>query len=42
MYSTAALKQLLNDIHFTNQLKAEGLNDIPKQLSDSLGRGEET
>jgi len=37
MFSTAALNQLLNDIHFTNQLKAEGLNDIPKQLSDLLG-----
>ena len=36
MYSTAALNQLLNDIHFSNQLKAEGLNDIPKQLSDLL------
>ncbi len=37
MLSTAALNQLLNDVHFTNQLKAEGLNDIPKQLSDLLG-----
>jgi ParB family transcriptional regulator, chromosome partitioning protein len=37
MFSTAALNQLLNDIHFTNQLKAEGLNDLPKQLSDMLG-----
>lgn len=39
MFSTAALNQLLKDIHFTNQLKAEGLNDIPKQLSDLLGMG---
>lgn len=37
MLSTAALNQLLNDVHFSNQLKAEGLNDIPKQLSDLLG-----
>jgi ParB family chromosome partitioning protein len=37
MLSTAALNQLLNDIHFSNQLRAEGLNDIPKQLSDLLG-----
>lgn len=36
MLSTAALNQLLNDIHFTNQLKAEGLSDIPKQLSELL------
>lgn len=36
MFSVAALNQLLSDIHFTNQLKAEGLNDIPKQLSDLL------
>ena len=37
MFSTAALNKLLNDIHFSNQLKAEGLNDIPQQLSDLLG-----
>ena len=40
MFSTAALNQLLSDIHFSNQLKAEGLNDFPKQLSDMLGGGE--
>lgn len=39
MFSTAALNQLLKDIHFSNQLKAEGLNDIPKQLSELLGMG---
>jgi len=39
IFSTAALNQLLKDIHFSNQLKAEGLNDIPKQLSDLLGIG---
>ncbi len=39
MFSTAALNQLFNDVHFSNQLKAEGLNDIPKQLSDVLGGG---
>ena len=36
MFSVAALNQLLGDIHFSNQLKAEGLGDIPKQLSDLL------
>ncbi|KAB2891386.1 MAG: ParB/RepB/Spo0J family partition protein [Desulfobulbaceae bacterium] len=37
MFSTAALGNLLKDIHFSNQLKAEGLSDIPQQLSDLLG-----
>jgi ParB family transcriptional regulator, chromosome partitioning protein len=41
MFSTAALNQLLKDIHFCNQLKAEGLNDIPQQLSDLLRIGGE-
>lgn len=41
MLSSAALNQLLNDIHFTNQLKAEGLSNIPKQLSDLLSSGGE-
>lgn len=36
LFSTAALNNLLRDIHFSNQLKAEGLNDIPKQLADLL------
>lgn len=35
-FATEALAQLLNDINFTNQLKAEGLFDMPKQLSDLL------
>jgi ParB family transcriptional regulator, chromosome partitioning protein len=35
-YVTAALNKLLRDEHFSNQLKVEGLNDIPKQLSDLL------
>jgi ParB family chromosome partitioning protein len=35
-FSAAALNDLLRDEHFTNQLKAEGLNDIPKRLSDFL------
>ncbi|MEG6507265.1 plasmid partitioning protein RepB C-terminal domain-containing protein [Nitratidesulfovibrio sp. 1201_IL3209] len=36
-YSTAALNKLLRDEHFTNQLKAEGVNDIPRQLAELLG-----
>lgn len=35
-YATAALNKLLKDEHFSNQLKAEGLNDIPKQLVNLL------
>ena len=35
-FAAAALNDLLRDEHFTNQLKAEGLNDIPKRLSDFL------
>lgn len=36
IYTTAALNRLLENEHFSNQLKAEGLNDIPKQLVDML------
>lgn len=39
LFSTAALNNLLKDIHFSNQLKAEGLNNIPKQLADLLDGG---
>jgi len=35
-YATAALNVLLSDEHFSNQLKAEDLNNIPKQLVDLL------
>ena len=35
-YATAALNKLLRDEHFTNQLKAEGMNDVPQQLSNML------
>jgi len=35
-FSAAALNELLHDEHFTNQLKAEGLNDVPKRLADLL------
>jgi ParB family transcriptional regulator, chromosome partitioning protein len=35
-YATAALNKLLKDEHFSNQLKAESLNDIPKQLVNLL------
>lgn len=35
-YAAAALNKILKDEHFSNQLKAEGLNDIPKRLADQL------
>jgi ParB family chromosome partitioning protein len=35
-FSAAALNSLLRDEHFTNQLKAEGINDIPQRLADFL------
>jgi len=34
----AALNQLIHDIHFSNQLKAEGLNDIPQRIDEFLKR----
>ena len=37
-YTTMALRQLLNDVHFTNQLKAVGLNEIPQHVTDLLKR----
>jgi ParB family chromosome partitioning protein len=35
-YTSTALRQLLNDVHFTNQLKAVGLNEIPQHVTDIL------
>lgn len=35
-YTSAALRQLLHDVHFTNQLKAVGLHDIPQQVANLL------
>ena len=35
-YTSAALNKVLHDEHFTNQLKAEGMNDIPRQLAEKL------
>ena len=36
--AAVALRQLLNDVHFTNQLKAVGMNEIPLHVSDLLKR----
>ena len=37
-YTAMALRQLLNDVHFTNQLKAVGMNEIPLHVMDLLKR----
>ena len=38
IFCAAALTDLLSDINFSNQLKAVGLDDMPKQLGDLLKR----
>ncbi len=35
-YTSAALRQLFSDVHFSNQLKAVGMHDIPQQVADIL------
>lgn len=35
-YTAMALRQLLNDVHFTNQLKAVDMNEIPLHVTDLL------
>lgn len=37
-YTSGALKQLLEDVHFTNQLKAVGMDDIPRHVTGLLNR----
>ena len=37
-YTSIALRQLLKDVHFTNQLKAVGMNEIPQHVTDLLKR----
>jgi len=37
-YTAAALKQLLEDVHFTNQLKAVGMDDMPRHVIEILDR----
>lgn len=37
-YTSAVLLQLLKDIHFTNQLKAVGMHEIPQQVAEILRR----
>lgn len=37
-YTSTVMRQLLNDKHFTNQLKAVGMNEIPKHIVDILNR----
>ena len=35
-YTSAAHRQLFSDVHFSNQLKAVGMHDIPQQVADIL------
>lgn len=35
-YASSALRQLLDDVHFINQLKAVGMNEIPKHVTNIL------
>ncbi len=37
-YTSAVLTQLLSDVHFTNQLKAVGMHDIPQHVVNILKR----
>jgi ParB family chromosome partitioning protein len=37
-YTCIALRKLLNDVHFTNQLKAVGMNEIPLHITEILKR----
>lgn len=37
-YTSVALRQLLNDVHFINQLKAVGMHDIPQHVANILKR----
>jgi len=37
-YTAMALRQLLTDVHFTNQLKAVGMNEIPLHVTELLKR----
>jgi ParB-like partition proteins len=37
-YTAMALRQLLNEVHFTNQLKAVGMNEIPLHVTELLKR----
>lgn len=39
-YTSAALGQLLHDVHFTNQLKAVGMHDIPQYVIKFLQKGD--
>lgn len=39
LFVIGALKQLLSDEHFSTLLRAEGLDNMPKQLAEKLGLG---
>ena len=37
-YASLVLRNLLNDVHFTNQLKAVGMDEIPKSVTNIMDR----
>lgn len=37
-YASMVLRNLLNDVHFKNQLKAVGMDEIPKNVTNIMGR----
>lgn len=37
-YASTVLRQLLHDVHFTNQLKAVGMNEMPQQITNIMNR----
>jgi ParB family chromosome partitioning protein len=37
-YISNVLRQLLNDVHFTNQLKAVGMHEIPLHVTNIMKR----
>ena len=39
LFVVGAFRQLLADENFTNLLRAEGLNTLPKYLADKVGAG---
>lgn len=36
--TSMVLRQLLNDVHFTNQLKAVGMSEMPRHVANIIGR----
>jgi len=37
-YTSMVMRHLLNDVHFTNQLKAVGMGEIPQHVTNIMSR----